>query len=61
MTSASRSIAFDERRAESYDRTRSLSPETMTQLPGLLCAELREKARGVSDSLARARRPCRNN
>jgi SAM-dependent methyltransferase len=45
MNSASRSIAFDERRAESYDRTRSLSPETMAQLLDLLCAELREKGR----------------
>jgi ubiquinone/menaquinone biosynthesis C-methylase UbiE len=43
--SASDSIAFDERRAESYDRTRSLSPETMAQLLDLLCAELREKGR----------------
>ena len=43
--SASDSIVFDERRAESYDQTRSLSPETMAQLLDLLCAELREKGR----------------
>jgi ubiquinone/menaquinone biosynthesis C-methylase UbiE len=43
MNSTSGSIAFDERRAESYDRTRSLSPETMAQLVDLLCAELRDK------------------
>jgi hypothetical protein len=34
MNSASRSIAFDERRAESYDLTRSLSPER--ELPALV-------------------------
>jgi hypothetical protein len=33
MSLASRSIAFDKRRAESYDRTRSLSPER--ELPAL--------------------------
>jgi ubiquinone/menaquinone biosynthesis C-methylase UbiE len=43
MNSASDSIVFDERRAESYDRTRALSPETMAQLVDLLCAELRER------------------
>jgi hypothetical protein len=34
MNPASRSIAFDERRAESYDLTRSLSPER--ELPALV-------------------------
>jgi SAM-dependent methyltransferase len=45
MNSPSGSIAFDEGRAESYDRTRSLSPETMAQLVDLLSGELREKGR----------------
>ncbi len=45
MNPASRSIGFDERRAENYDRTRALSPETMARLTEMLCAELREKGR----------------
>jgi ubiquinone/menaquinone biosynthesis C-methylase UbiE len=43
MNSASESVVFDERRAESYDRTRSLSPETMAQLVDSLRAELRDQ------------------